>query len=57
MGKHEASLREIVKGLDGLIMLNEWEATLARDIRAKAEAAVRETRDEPAEGPSRGGGT
>jgi hypothetical protein len=38
-------------------MLNEWEATLARDLRAKAEAAVRETRDEPAEGPSPGGRT
>ena len=40
MGTREESVREIVKDLDGLLMLNEWEVTLVRDLRQKAEALL-----------------
>jgi hypothetical protein len=41
MNPHETSLREIVRGLEGLEMLGEWELSLAHDLRAKAEEALR----------------
>ena len=40
MAKRETPFGEIVKGLDGLIMLGEWQVTLARDLRDKAAAAT-----------------
>lgn len=40
MAKWETPFGEIVKGLDGLIMLGEWQVTLARDLRDKATAAT-----------------
>jgi hypothetical protein len=51
MNRSDESLREIVRGLEGLEMLSQWELSLVRDLRGKAEAALR-----PAEGetpPSR----
>jgi hypothetical protein len=41
MKPHEASLQEIAKGLEGLEMLSQWELSLARDLRHKAEAILR----------------
>lgn len=41
MAKSDDSVREIVSGLEGLITLNEWENTLIRDLRDKAEAIAR----------------
>ncbi len=41
MVKRDDGVREIVSGLEGLITLNEWENTLIRDLRDKAEAIAR----------------
>jgi len=41
MAKREDGIHEIVSGLEGLITLNEWENTLIRDLRDKAQAIVR----------------
>jgi hypothetical protein len=38
MGSREESLKEIVRGLEGLVMLGQWQVTLAKDLREKAEA-------------------
>lgn len=40
MAKQGTPFGEIIKGLDGLIMLGEWQVTLARDLRDKAEAVT-----------------
>jgi hypothetical protein len=36
-------LRDVVKSLDGLVMLAEWQLTLVKDVRDKA-AALRSRR-------------
>lgn len=36
MGKRDEELWEVVKGLDGLVMLSTWETTLLKDLRDKA---------------------
>jgi hypothetical protein len=36
----EDHARELVKGLDGLAMLNEWALTLVKDLRERAESLV-----------------
>ncbi len=41
MQKDEEVAREIVRGLEGLITLNEWECMLIKDLRDKAETVVR----------------
>ncbi|MFO8012819.1 MAG: hypothetical protein R6X20_05870 [Phycisphaerae bacterium] len=41
MPKREQVIREIVRGLEGLMTLNEWEQTLLKDLRAKAEDGLR----------------
>lgn len=38
MTSREKSLKEIVRGLEGLVMLGQWQVTLAKDLRQKAEA-------------------
>jgi hypothetical protein len=38
MGKRDENLKEIIRGLDGLVMLGEWQTILARDLKGKAEA-------------------
>jgi len=41
MARREKVMQEIVRGLEGLITLNEWELTLLQDLRAKAENGLR----------------
>ena len=41
MRKGEETVRDIVRGLEGLITLNEWECTLIKDLQDKAETALR----------------
>lgn len=41
MPRREKVLQEIVRGLEGLMTLNEWEQTLLKDLRAKAEDGLR----------------
>jgi len=41
MGRHEETVQEIVRGLEGLITLNEWQRFLLTDLRNKAKTAVR----------------
>ena len=36
MGKRDEEMWEVVKGLDGLVMLSTWETTLLKDLRDKA---------------------
>jgi len=38
MSGRDEGVKEVVRGLDGLIMLSQWQLTLTRDLRAKAEA-------------------
>jgi len=40
MNKQEEMLREIVRGLDGLVLLGKWELSLAEDIKGKAESLL-----------------
>lgn len=48
MEKREEALREIVRGLDGLVLLGKWEVSLAEDLRAKAESLLaRRQKDDP----------
>ena len=46
MKSHEESVNEIVRGLEGLEMLSQWELSLARDLKGKAEAVLRNARSE-----------
>ena len=41
MPRREKVLQEIVRDLEGLMTLNEWEQTLLKDLRAKAEDGLR----------------
>ena len=41
------SIQEIIKGLEGLQMLSQWEQSLAQDLRAKAESLLRAVRETP----------
>jgi len=41
MARSEKVLEEIIRGIQGLVTLNEWEQTLLKDLRAKAEIALR----------------
>jgi hypothetical protein len=45
------TVQEILKGLEGLQMLSQWEQSLARDLAAKAETLLRSMRPAP---PARG---
>jgi len=40
MKSHEEAVRDILKGLEGLEMLAQWERSLVRDLYAKAEALL-----------------
>jgi hypothetical protein len=35
------AVREIIKGLEGIQMLSQWEQSLAKDLTAKAESLLR----------------
>jgi hypothetical protein len=37
------SMEEIIRGLEGLELLTQWELSLARDLRVKAQAMLRAT--------------
>jgi hypothetical protein len=37
MAAQEETMKEILRGLDGLVMLSQWELTLAKDVREKME--------------------
>jgi len=45
MPRREKVIQEIVRGLEGLLTLNEWEQTLLKDLRGKAEDGLRLGRD------------
>ena len=50
------SVQEILKGLEGLQMLSQWEQSLARDLASKAETLLRSMRAAPpAAGPDPSG--
>jgi hypothetical protein len=42
MGESEKVLREVAQGLDGLVMLVQWELSLATDLRKKVGALLGE---------------
>jgi len=51
------SLREILKGLEGLHMLSQWELSLTKDLCAKTEALLQSVHgDEPPAPPEDPGG-
>jgi hypothetical protein len=54
MKPHEEAVQEIIKGLEGLEMLRQWELSLTQDVRAKAEALLQSVRGEapPEDGAS-----
>lgn len=55
MAGREKVMQEIVRGLEGLITLNEWELTLLQDLRAKAENSLGLGPDpSPERGPGQG---
>ena len=37
MDEREKTLKEILEGLDGLVMLTQWELSLAEELRRKME--------------------
>jgi hypothetical protein len=50
----EDRLKDIVRGLEGLIMLSQWELTLARDLRQKAQALAAPQGEAPPPPPESG---
>ena len=56
MKSREESVQEVIRGLEGLEMLSQWELSLARDLRGKAEAVLRNVRgeDRPADAAPKG---
>jgi hypothetical protein len=47
MTENEQSVREILKGLEGLEMLSQWELSMARDLRSKAESLLKSVCQNP----------
>jgi hypothetical protein len=41
------SIQEIIKGLEGLQMLSQWEQSLTQDLSVKAESLLRAVRELP----------
>jgi len=39
-GTSDDAIREVLKDLDGILMLNAWEATLLRDVKEKAASLI-----------------
>ena len=52
MVPNKDQLEQMAKSLEGLEMLCQWQLTLARDLRAKAETLLRLPNDKPANNPS-----
>jgi hypothetical protein len=42
MAEVDEAAREVLKGLDGLVMLAEWQLSLVKDLREKASRLVAE---------------
>jgi hypothetical protein len=52
MDRQEEPIREIIKGLEGLELLCQWELSLTRDLRGKTEALLRPaSEDTPTDSP------
>jgi len=51
MTKTDENLKEVVKGLGGLVMLAEWLLSLTKDLRAKALALLPEGEEDPPDDP------
>ena len=49
MGGKKEDLSEWIKGLDGLVMLCEWELALAKDLRERAVSLLEERGEGPLE--------
>jgi hypothetical protein len=49
MGGEKEDLSEWIKGLDGLVMLCEWELALAKDLRERAVSLLEERGERPLE--------
>lgn len=47
MGTSDEVVREILKDLDGLAMLNAWEATLLANVKEKAAALIEDSGRHP----------
>ena len=56
MKKREQRLREIIRGLDGLVLLGKWEVSLAEDLRAKAESLLGKRRKQGRDADGLAGG-
>jgi len=52
MTPHGETMHDILKGLEGLEMLGQWQMSLVKDLRAKAQGLLRP----PAGGPGPEGG-
>ena len=50
MKPQEESIRELLKGLEGLELLGQWELALVRDLRVKAQALLEEARKDMPDG-------
>ncbi len=54
MKPHDAAVEEILKGLEGLEMLTQWQQSLVRDLHAKAKRLLASLEDNPPpDAPSR----
>jgi hypothetical protein len=51
MADADETAREVLKGLDGLVMLAEWQLSLAKDLREKASRLVVEDGNGSPENP------
>jgi len=47
MKPHDAAVEEILKGLEGLEMLAQWQQSLARDLHTKAKTLLASLRSDP----------
>jgi len=53
MDEREKTLREVIEGIDGLVMLSQWELSLATDLRKKMSGLVHGgVQESPPPGPS-----
>ena len=51
MAQREDQLREVVKGLGGLVVLSEWLLSLTKDLRDKARNLLPAGADDPPDDP------
>jgi len=56
MHPNDESVREVLKGLEGLEMLGQWQLALVQDLKVKAKALLESTRDHQPGDDSSGGG-